>query len=83
MEGYKQDNLIPCDAGVERLHRSPARHRRRNGNPVPGGVTGPPCSSEMALQVGGVSNLRQYNVVMSSVRLGPENDYADEGQHLL
>jgi hypothetical protein len=29
---------------MRRLHRSPAsRTRRRKGNPVPGGKTGPPC----------------------------------------
>jgi hypothetical protein len=37
--------LVPCGGGVEYLHRSPeSRRRRRNGNPVPGGITGPPCS---------------------------------------
>jgi hypothetical protein len=36
---------IPFGGGFEYLHRSPAsRRRRRKGNPVPGGVTGPPCS---------------------------------------
>jgi hypothetical protein len=31
--------------GFEYFHRSPAsRKRRRKGNPVPGGITGPPCS---------------------------------------
>jgi hypothetical protein len=35
----------PCEGGVEYLHRSPAsRKRHRIGNPVPGGITGPPCS---------------------------------------
>jgi hypothetical protein len=30
--------------GLEYLHRnSESRIRRRNGNPVPGGITGPPC----------------------------------------
>jgi hypothetical protein len=31
--------------GLEYVHRSPAsRKRRRKRNPVPGGITGPPCS---------------------------------------
>jgi hypothetical protein len=34
----------PCGGGFEYLHRSPAsRRRRRKGNPVPGGITVPPC----------------------------------------
>jgi hypothetical protein len=34
----------PYGGGLQYLHRSPAsRRRRRNGNPVPGGITGPPC----------------------------------------
>jgi hypothetical protein len=61
------DRKILCGGGVEYLHRSPAsRRRRRKGNPVPGGITEPPFSGgggykyeELALQVGGVSNLRQ------------------------
>jgi hypothetical protein len=33
-----------CRCGLEYLHRSPAsRRRRRKGNPVPKGITGPPC----------------------------------------
>jgi hypothetical protein len=37
--------LDPCGGGLEYLHRSPAsRKRRQKGNPVPGGITGPPCS---------------------------------------
>jgi hypothetical protein len=48
----------PCGGGLEYLHRSPtSRRRRRNGNPVPGGITGPPCPEgykygDLALQVG-------------------------------
>jgi hypothetical protein len=34
----------------------------------------------VALQVGGVLNLRQWNIVMSPARLGPKNDCAGEGQ---
>jgi hypothetical protein len=35
----------PCGGGLEYLHLWPAsRKRRRKGNPVPGGITGPPCS---------------------------------------
>jgi hypothetical protein len=34
-----------CGGGIECFHRSPAsRKRRRKGNPVPGGISGPPCS---------------------------------------
>jgi hypothetical protein len=36
-----------------------------------------------ALQVGGVSNLRQLNMVISPAGLGPEYDYAGEGQQQL
>jgi hypothetical protein len=55
---------IPCGGGVEYLHRSPATRRSREENPVPGVITGPPCSwgykyGALALQVGGLSNLRQ------------------------
>jgi hypothetical protein len=51
--------------GIKYLHRSPASCRRRHkGNPVLGGITGPPCSwgykyGHLVLQVGLVSNLRQ------------------------
>jgi hypothetical protein len=38
---------------------------------------------DLALQVGGVSNLRQYNVVMSPAGLGLENDCAGEDQEQL
>jgi hypothetical protein len=54
--------LTPCGGGLEYLHRCPAsRKRQQKGNPVPGGITGPPCSwgykyGNLALQVGGVSN---------------------------
>jgi hypothetical protein len=34
-------------------------------------------------QVGGISNLRKQNVIMSHAGLGPENDYAAEGQQQL
>jgi hypothetical protein len=37
--------ILPCGGGVEYPHRSSAsRRRRRKGNPVPGGITWPPCS---------------------------------------
>jgi hypothetical protein len=40
MKGLK----FPCGRGLEYLHRSTAsRGRRRKGNPVPGGITAPPC----------------------------------------
>jgi hypothetical protein len=39
-----QGHNISCGGRFEYLHRSPAsRRRRRKGNPVPGGKTGPPC----------------------------------------
>jgi hypothetical protein len=47
---YKQGtslelSSILCGGGFKYLHRSPAsRRKRRKGNPVPGGITGPPCS---------------------------------------
>jgi hypothetical protein len=35
----------PCGGGLEYLHRCPAcRKRRQKGNPVPWGITEPPCS---------------------------------------
>jgi hypothetical protein len=35
----------PYGGGLEYLHRCPAsRKRRQKGNPVPGDITGPPCS---------------------------------------
>jgi hypothetical protein len=53
-------------------------------NPMCGDITGPPCSwGNMALQAGGVSNLRQQNAVMSPAGLAPENDYAGENQQQL
>jgi hypothetical protein len=40
--------INPCGGGFKYLYRSPASRRRRwKGNPVPGGVTGPPCSRGM------------------------------------
>jgi hypothetical protein len=34
-----------CGGGLEYIHRSSAsRKRRPKGNPVHGGITGPPCS---------------------------------------
>jgi hypothetical protein len=44
------------------------------GDPVPGGYK----YGDLAFQVGGVSNM-----VMSPAGLGPENDYAGEGQQQL
>jgi hypothetical protein len=35
---------VPYESGVEYMRRSLANHRRRRkGNPVPRGITGPPC----------------------------------------
>jgi hypothetical protein len=48
------------------------------GHPVPGGNK----YGDLALRVGGVSNLSQDNV-MSLAGLGPENDYASEDQQQL
>jgi hypothetical protein len=45
-------------------------------DPVPGGYK----YGDLVLQVGGVSNLRQQNMVMSPAGLGPENDCAGENQ---
>jgi hypothetical protein len=37
--------IFPCGGGFEYMCRSPrSRRRRRKGNPVPGGITGLPCS---------------------------------------
>jgi hypothetical protein len=83
----KRGNWSNCDTvwgGFEYLHRSPAsRGRRRKGNPVPGGVTGPPFSwgykyGNLVLQVGGVLHLRQQNRVMRPAGLGPEHACAGE-----
>jgi hypothetical protein len=65
---YEQNKLRVTGVGVEYFHRSPAsRRRRREGNPVPGGYE----HGDLALQVGGVSNLRQQNVVMNHAGPGP------------
>jgi hypothetical protein len=58
LNSYLEDMLLMslCAGGHEYLHRSPAcRRRRRKGHPVPGGYK----YGDLALQVGGVSNLRQ------------------------
>jgi hypothetical protein len=62
-EGYIcMDLSLQVGGELEYLHRSPASHKRRHKmNPVPGGITGPPCSwgykyGNLALQVGGVSD---------------------------
>jgi hypothetical protein len=47
------------------------------GHPVPGGYK----YGNLFLQVGGVSNRRQYNLVMSPAGFGPENDCAVEGSN--
>jgi hypothetical protein len=63
---FTQEESIPVMApgigtGLQYLHcSSVSRKRRRKGNPVPGGITGPPCSwghkyGSMVVQVGGVS----------------------------
>jgi hypothetical protein len=45
-EGYiHRDLSLQVGGGLEYLHHSPAsRKRGRKGNPVPRGITGPPCS---------------------------------------
>jgi hypothetical protein len=41
----KVDRLTLCGGGLEYLHRCLAnRKRRQKGNPLPGGIDGPPCS---------------------------------------
>jgi hypothetical protein len=41
-------DISPCGGGLEYLPSSLASHKRRQkGNPVPGGITGPPCSWEI------------------------------------
>jgi hypothetical protein len=47
---------------------------------VLGAITG---YEDLTVQVGGVSNLRQYNVVMSPAVLGPKNDCDRESQQQL
>jgi hypothetical protein len=38
-------SISPCGGGIEYPHLSPvSRRRRRKWNPVPRGITGPPCS---------------------------------------
>jgi hypothetical protein len=49
------------------------------GSHIPGGYK----YGDLALQVGGVSNLRQWYMVMSPAVPGPENDFAGEGQQQL
>jgi hypothetical protein len=67
----------PYGGGFEYLQRSPARRRRRRKeNPVPGGITGPPCSWGMYIREPGppgwrVSNLRQLHLITSPAGLGP------------
>jgi hypothetical protein len=40
----KYINWFLCGGGLEHLHRSPeSRKMRWEGNPVPGGIIGPPC----------------------------------------
>jgi hypothetical protein len=57
--------LQGVEEGSNYLHRSPASRKRRwEGNPVPGRITGPPCSWGIYIrapghQIGEVSNLRQ------------------------
>jgi hypothetical protein len=42
---YSYMTPYPCEGRLEYLHRIPAsRKRRRKGNPVPRGMTGPPCT---------------------------------------
>jgi hypothetical protein len=45
LEERVNDRAHPRGGVFEYLHRSAAnRRRRRKRNPVPGGITGPPCS---------------------------------------
>jgi hypothetical protein len=44
-EHISQATVIPCGGRVQYLHRSPtSRRRQQKGDPVPGGITGSPCS---------------------------------------
>jgi hypothetical protein len=68
----------PCGGEFEYLHRNPASsRRRRKGNPFPGSIAGPLCVGgghkygDLGLQVEGVSNLTQQNMVMRFAGLGP------------
>jgi hypothetical protein len=56
----------PCGDGLQYLLRSPAR--RRKGNPVPGGITGPPCNYYEIIRprVPGDSNLQQRTTHFSA-----------------
>jgi hypothetical protein len=62
VDKHRRVHASSCGGGLEYLHRSPAsRKRRQKGNPVPGGITGPPCSGQykygdLALQVGRISD---------------------------
>jgi hypothetical protein len=55
---------------------------------MPGGITGHPVPGgykyvDLALQVGGILNLRQQNMVTSPAGLGPKNEFAGEDQQQL
>jgi hypothetical protein len=56
-----------------------------NGTQCVGGMTGPPCPwgvykyGDLTLHIGGVSNLKQQNMVMSPAVPATENDWAGEG----
>jgi hypothetical protein len=60
--GNSRPPEYPYGGGLEYFYRSPvSRKRRREGNPMSGGITGAPCSwrykyGDLALQVGGVSD---------------------------
>jgi hypothetical protein len=49
------------------------------GHPVPGGYK----YGDLALQVGGVSNLRQKNTLTTAAGLVPPNECAGEDRHQL
>jgi hypothetical protein len=61
--------MIPCGGGVQYLHRTLAsRRRRRKGNPVPGGITGPPCSR--GIQIRGPGTPGWGNLESETVKCG-------------
>jgi hypothetical protein len=55
--------LQGMEEGSNYLHRNPAsRKMRRKGNPEPGGITGPPCSSGGYIYGGLVLQVGEYRI---------------------
>jgi hypothetical protein len=73
---------------VRYLHLCPlSRRRRRKGNPVPGGITGPPCSGGIYIRGPGLpywENLEFETENFTNPAIaGLENDFDGEGQQQL